>query len=131
MTIKRFILLAVLFTMSSAMIWAGCKSDCHDEYDSAIKSCKSQDDDPDDADELRQCIQNAKDEYESCIEECDSLVHANLYFALICEGELTMISGFPLVQTESFQSQQPFSRRIAAAFGNCDALPGGINAVKA
>jgi hypothetical protein len=29
-------------------------------------------DDPDDADELRQCIQNAKDKYESCIEECDS-----------------------------------------------------------
>ena len=56
--------------MSSATIWAGCKSDCRDEYDSEIESCKSQYDDPDDADELRQCIQNAKDEYESCIEEC-------------------------------------------------------------
>jgi hypothetical protein len=42
--------------MSSAMIWAGCKSDCRDEYDSEIESCKSQYDDPDDADELRQCI---------------------------------------------------------------------------
>ena len=26
----------------------------------------------DDADELRQCIQNAKDDYEACIEECDN-----------------------------------------------------------
>ena len=33
---------------------------------------KSQYDDPDDVDELRQCIQNATDEYESCIEECNS-----------------------------------------------------------
>jgi len=72
MTIKRFILPAVLFAMSSAMIWAGCKSDCRDEYDSEIESCKSLHDDPDDVDELRQCIQNAKDEYESCVEECNS-----------------------------------------------------------
>ena len=71
-TIKRFILPVVLFTMSSAMIWAGCKSDCRDGYDSEVESCKSTYDDPDDADELRQCIQNAKDEYESCIEECDN-----------------------------------------------------------
>jgi hypothetical protein len=72
MVIKRFILPAVLVAMSSAMIWAGCKSDCRDEYDSAIESCKSRYDDPDDADELRQCIQNATDEYESCIEDCNS-----------------------------------------------------------
>lgn len=71
-TIKRFILLVALFGGSLAMVWAGCKSDCRDEYDSEIESCKSQYDDPEDADELRQCIQNAKDEYESCIDECDS-----------------------------------------------------------
>jgi hypothetical protein len=72
MTIKRFILPAALFAMSAAMVWAGCKSDCRAEYDSEIESCKSQYDDPDDVDELRQCIQNATDEYESCIEECNS-----------------------------------------------------------
>ena len=29
-------------------------------------------DDPDDADDLQQCVQSAKDEYQSCIEECTS-----------------------------------------------------------
>jgi len=29
-------------------------------------------DEPDDADDLQQCIQNAKDEYQSCIDECTS-----------------------------------------------------------
>jgi hypothetical protein len=52
-------------------VWAGCKSDCGDEYDSAIESCKSQYDEPDDADTLMSCIDDAKDEYESCIEECN------------------------------------------------------------
>jgi len=51
---------------------AGCKSDCRDDYDSELESCKSTYDDPDDADELQQCIQNATDDYESCIKECDS-----------------------------------------------------------
>ena len=58
--------------MSSAMIWGACKSDCRDEYESEVDSCKLLYDDPDDAFELQQCIQNAKDEYESCIDECDS-----------------------------------------------------------
>jgi hypothetical protein len=72
MAIKRLMLSLILLSGSSAMIWAGCKSDCRDEYDSEIESCKSQYDDPDDVDDLRQCIQNATDEYESCIEECNS-----------------------------------------------------------
>ena len=29
-------------------------------------------DDPDETDDLRQCIQNAKDEYQSCVEKCTS-----------------------------------------------------------
>lgn len=72
MTIKRLILPAVLFAVSSAMIWAGCKSDCRDEYESEVASCNRRYDDPDYADELRRCIQNAQDEYEACIEECDN-----------------------------------------------------------
>jgi outer membrane murein-binding lipoprotein Lpp len=70
--IKRVILHAILLTMSSAMIWAGCISDCKDDYDSQVESCKSQYDEPEDADDLQQCIQNAKDEYQSCIDECTS-----------------------------------------------------------
>jgi hypothetical protein len=69
-----FMVLMLVFNLAAigTLAWAGCKTDCRDEYDSEVESCKSTYDDPDDADELQQCIQNAKDEYESCIEECDS-----------------------------------------------------------
>jgi hypothetical protein len=72
MSSKRLILPLVLFAMSSTMIWAGCKSDCRDEYESEVQSCHQRYDDPDDADDLQRCIQNAKDEYEYCVEECDN-----------------------------------------------------------
>jgi hypothetical protein len=51
---------------------AGCISDCRNEYASEVDSCHSQYDDPDDADDLRQCIEDAKDEFDSCKEECTS-----------------------------------------------------------
>ena len=70
MSTKRFILPLVLLSASSAMIWAGCISDCKDDDDSEVQSCKERYDDPDDAEHLQQCIQNAKDEYQSCIDEC-------------------------------------------------------------
>jgi len=47
-------------------------SDCREEFESEIQSCHVTYDDPDDADDLMLCIQNAKDEYEDCIEECRS-----------------------------------------------------------
>ena len=72
MIIKRLLLLSVSLLASSILVWAGCISDCKDEYDSAVESCKSMYDDPDDADDLQQCIESAKDEYQSCIEECTS-----------------------------------------------------------
>jgi outer membrane murein-binding lipoprotein Lpp len=71
-TIKRFILPVALISASSLLVWAGCISDCKDDYDTAVESCKSQYDNPEDADDLRRCLQDAKDAYESCIEECDS-----------------------------------------------------------
>jgi hypothetical protein len=70
MTITRSVIALVLLAGSSALLWAGCVSDCKDTYDSAVADCKQQYDDPDDADDLEQCIQSAKDEYESCIEDC-------------------------------------------------------------
>ena len=70
--IKRVILPLIALAASSALTWAGCKSDCRDDYDSEIESCKSQYDDPDEVDELRQCIQTATDEYEACIDECNN-----------------------------------------------------------
>lgn len=72
MTIKKLIV-SVLLTvvLPAGIIWAGCKSDCRDEYESEVDSCKMLYDDPDDADDLQLCIQNARDDYDSCIEECD------------------------------------------------------------
>ena len=72
MTLKQSVLPLVLLGASSVLVWAGCISDCKDNYDSEVESCKLLYDDPDEADDLQQCIQNAKDEYQSCVEECTS-----------------------------------------------------------
>jgi hypothetical protein len=72
MTIRRCALVLVSLAASSVLVWAGCISDCKDNYDSEVESCKMLYDDPDEADELQQCIQDAKDEYQSCVEECTS-----------------------------------------------------------
>jgi hypothetical protein len=68
---KRLVLPFVLFIAASAMVWASCISDCKDDYDSAVASCKLLHDDPEDVDDLELCIQAAKDDYQSCIEECN------------------------------------------------------------
>ncbi|MGP8153589.1 MAG: hypothetical protein ACLQBQ_05530 [Smithella sp.] len=47
-------------------------SDCRDNYDSAREDCISMYDDPDDADNLRTCIDDAKADYDDCLEECRS-----------------------------------------------------------
>ena len=62
----------MLNTASAAMIWAGCKSDCRDEYQSEIESCHLLHDEPDEAEDLQICLRDAKDEYEECLEECDN-----------------------------------------------------------
>ena len=64
------LIIGVLLYGSNA--WAGCKSDCRNEYDSEVESCKTQYDDPHDADELQTCMDNAKSEYDSCIHECEN-----------------------------------------------------------
>jgi hypothetical protein len=70
MRFLMFLVLVLLLCGSQAR--AGCKSDCLDEYQSEMESCKMTYDDSDDADDLRMCIDNAKSEYESCIEECEN-----------------------------------------------------------
>jgi hypothetical protein len=64
-----FVLIIVGFSLRSI---AGCKSDCQDEYESAVESCKEQYDDPNDADMLKVCIDNAKSEYDPCIDDCEN-----------------------------------------------------------
>ena len=51
---------------------AGCISDCRDEYNSEVESCQLINDEPDDADDLRLCIENAKEQYDDCKDECTS-----------------------------------------------------------
>ena len=63
--------LAVILLLYLPNAWADCKSDCRDEYESAIKSCKEQYDDPDEADELQNCLDSANGDYGSCIDECE------------------------------------------------------------
>jgi len=52
--------------------WSDCKSDCQNEYQSDVESCKAQLDDPDDAQELQICMDDAKSEYELCFGECEN-----------------------------------------------------------
>jgi len=68
---KFLMILAMFILMSVSPTWAGCKSDCQDDYQSEVQSCRTNYDDPDDADELQICIDNAKSEYESCINDCE------------------------------------------------------------
>jgi hypothetical protein len=76
--VKKLALIMAIFLAfygpfgSMLCAWAGCKSDCKDQYESEVESCKSSYDDPEDSDDLRMCIDNAKDVYDSCVEECES-----------------------------------------------------------
>jgi hypothetical protein len=65
-------ILAMVILISVSSTWAGCKSDCQDEYQSEVESCKKLYDDPDEPEDLMLCFDNAKSEYESCIEECEN-----------------------------------------------------------
>ena len=67
-------LLATLInlTVLSPLGKAGCKGDCREEYESDVDSCHLLYSDADDADDLQQCVQEAKDDYDACIEECDN-----------------------------------------------------------
>jgi hypothetical protein len=66
------ILFFTLFLLTPNHSVAGCKSDCEDNYQSAKDDCMQIHDEPDDADDLRICIDDAHSEYEDCIEECES-----------------------------------------------------------
>ncbi len=63
--------MAVLLLCGSSPAWAGCKSDCQEDYQSEVESCKANYEEPEDADELQICMDNAKSEYQSCIVECE------------------------------------------------------------
>ena len=68
---KFLISLAAVLLLYLPNAWADCKFDCQNDYESAVKSCKEQYNDPDDVDELQSCLDAAKGDYESCIDECE------------------------------------------------------------
>ena len=68
---KFLISFAVVLLLYLPNGWADCKSDCQDEYQSEVESCKTLQDDPDEADELRICFDDAKSEYEAWVNECE------------------------------------------------------------
>ena len=68
---KFLISLAVVLLLCLPNAWADCRSDCQNEYESEVKSCKEQYEDPDDADDLQMCLDSAKGDYDSCIDECE------------------------------------------------------------
>ena len=66
--------LIAFFLVSAALLLpsfsiAGGNSDCRDEYDSAREDCMLMHEDPDEADDLQMCLEDAKSAYEDCIEE--------------------------------------------------------------
>lgn len=73
MTHKR---VGLIFSLAILLIpegtYAGCISDCRDEYEAARDDCITTYDDPDDADDLQLCLENAKSAYDDCLEECRS-----------------------------------------------------------
>jgi hypothetical protein len=70
-SLQVFGLTAFLIVLSFP-VPAGCVSDCREQYQSDVDDCHRLHDDPDDADDLRRCIDDAKSEYDDCVEECKS-----------------------------------------------------------
>ena len=68
--IVAFVFVLMVFGFSIQSI-AECKSDCLEEYESEVESCKEQYDDPGEADMFQTCIEDAKNQYQSCIDECE------------------------------------------------------------
>jgi hypothetical protein len=57
--------------LSAGPAGATCGEECDSDYASAIDDCKSQfGDDPADADDLANCIREARDSYRSCLDNC-------------------------------------------------------------
>lgn len=69
---RRFLTLLTLVGVAVPILaYAGCKTDCKDDYEMEVQGCFMIFDDPDESDMLGMCIEMAKDEYEDCLEDCD------------------------------------------------------------
>jgi hypothetical protein len=76
-TLAGLALVAVIMVAVGALplrtAHATCGEECDGQYSSAIDDCRSQyGDDPADADDLTNCVQQARDDYRSCLDDCAS-----------------------------------------------------------
>jgi len=71
---SRSLVLVTLFIAGICVVpaRAGSVSDCKAEYEDAVEDCSLVDDEPEDAADLKMCLDEAKDQYKSCVEECRS-----------------------------------------------------------
>ncbi len=69
---KFLMALFILILICGGQARADCKADCQNEYQSEVQSCNANYDDPDDADDLKTCMDDARNGYESCLEECET-----------------------------------------------------------
>ena len=69
---RYIISLFIVVLMCGGQARADCSSDCQEDYQSSVESCKTQNSDPDDADDLKTCLDDARKEYESCVQECEA-----------------------------------------------------------
>ena len=84
-------ILAALGMLSPGTADAACGEECDGQYSSAIDDCRSQfGDDPADAEDLTNCIQEARDDYRSCLDDCASAANSRPRWSRLAEGRFTM-----------------------------------------
>jgi hypothetical protein len=70
-------ILVALGTLAPGTVQAACGEECDSAYSSDIDDCRLKyGDDPADADDLANCIQEARDDYRSCLDDCASAMLA-------------------------------------------------------
>ncbi len=80
-------ILVALAIVSPGAANAACGEECDGQYASDIDDCRSQfGDDPRDADDLANCIQEARGDYRSCVEDCANGASFTPPSRLVVEG---------------------------------------------
>ena len=67
----RALALGLVLICLGASAWAGCKTDCRNDYEDEVESCRVLHYEADDADDLILCIENARGDVEDCLQACE------------------------------------------------------------
>jgi hypothetical protein len=65
-------LAAAVGLLFSIAIPASCESDCRGKYEQDMAECRAENVDSGDAQDLRDCLSEAKETYQNCLKECHS-----------------------------------------------------------